>query len=257
MQGRNEEIVPWLSYSVDNGLQSYRSEFLSEISGVTANGISAQDNYIFGNCDRDRDIAKIENLCGKNDKAVEHHVVDSSSVGSDNSANRVSYGQKRNSKRNFRDIEKTEDIGTELIGATKATTARRGNAASKRSRVAEVHNLSERRRRDRINEKMRALQELIPNCNKVDKASMLDEAIEYLKNLQLQLQIMSMRAGLCTPTHIMFPQGARQLYPAHFSQIHPMQRAIFPSPAPGPTNSPIISVYGYPNNQGHHYSISN
>ncbi|KAE8725534.1 Phytochrome interacting factor 3, putative isoform 2 [Hibiscus syriacus] len=43
------------------------------------------------------------------------------------------------------------------------------------------------RRRDRINEKMRALQD-IPNCNKVDKASMLDEAIEYLKILQLQVQ---------------------------------------------------------------------
>ena len=83
------------------------------------------------------------------------------------------------------------------------------------------------RRRDRINEKMRALQELIPRCNKVyhvydfplylhlplticfsclgyysvdanilhipesqsDKASMLDEAIEYLKSLQLQVQV--------------------------------------------------------------------
>jgi hypothetical protein len=29
------------------------------------------------------------------------------------------------------------------------------------------HNLCLQRRRDRINEKMRALQELIPNCNKV------------------------------------------------------------------------------------------
>lgn len=73
--------------------------------------------------------------------------------------------------------------------------------------------LKSQRRRDRINEKMRALQELIPNCNKVrvfslfsiiyalqdidehymvvkvDKASMLDEAIEYLKSLQLQVQV--------------------------------------------------------------------
>ncbi|ONK64962.1 uncharacterized protein A4U43_C07F31950 [Asparagus officinalis] len=40
-------------------------------------------------------------------------------------------------------------------------------ASTRKSRAAEVHNLSERRRRDRINEKMRALQELIPHCNKV------------------------------------------------------------------------------------------
>ncbi|CAK9159457.1 unnamed protein product [Ilex paraguariensis] len=59
----------------------------------------------------------------------------------------------------------------------------------KRSRAAEVHNLSEKRRRSRINEKMKALQNLIPNSNKTDKASMLDEAIEYLKQLQLQVQI--------------------------------------------------------------------
>ncbi|KAL6499563.1 hypothetical protein OROGR_027473 [Orobanche gracilis] len=47
------------------------------------------------------------------------------------------------------------------------------------------------RRRDRshrINEKMRELQELIPRSNKPDNASMLGEAIEYLKSLQMQVQ---------------------------------------------------------------------
>ncbi|XP_050208160.1 transcription factor SPATULA-like [Mercurialis annua] len=70
------------------------------------------------------------------------------------------------------------------------------NNSSKRSRAAEVHNLSEKRRRSRINEKMKALQNLIPNSNKTDKASMLDEAIEYLKQLQLQVQMLSMRNGI-------------------------------------------------------------
>ncbi|KAK7383147.1 hypothetical protein VNO78_28818 [Psophocarpus tetragonolobus] len=69
-------------------------------------------------------------------------------------------------------------------------------SSSKRSRAAEFHNLSEKRRRSRINEKMRALQNLIPNSNKTDKASMLDEAIEYLKQLQLQVQMLMMRNGL-------------------------------------------------------------
>ncbi|XP_077220153.1 transcription factor PHYTOCHROME INTERACTING FACTOR-LIKE 13-like isoform X2 [Tasmannia lanceolata] len=75
-------------------------------------------------------------------------------------------------------------------------------ASARRSRAADVHNLSERRRRDRINEKMKALQELIPHCNKSDKASMLDEAIEYLKSLQLQVQIMWMGSGMAP---MMFP----------------------------------------------------
>ena len=68
-------------------------------------------------------------------------------------------------------------------------------SSSKRSRAAEVHNLSEKRRRSRINEKMKALQNLIPNSNKTDKASMLDEAIEYLKQLQLQVQIYENRTS--------------------------------------------------------------
>ncbi|CAH9053999.1 unnamed protein product [Cuscuta europaea] len=68
--------------------------------------------------------------------------------------------------------------------------------SSKRCRSAEVHNLSEKRRRGRINEKLKALQTLIPNSNKTDKASMLDEAIEYLKQLQLKVQMLTMRNGL-------------------------------------------------------------
>ncbi|GAV63847.1 HLH domain-containing protein [Cephalotus follicularis] len=88
---------------------------------------------------------------------------------------------------------RSEDVEFESAEVKKQS---RGSTSTKRSRAAEVHNQSERRRRDRINEKMKALQELIPRCNKSDKASMLDEAIEYLKSLQLQVQMMSMGCGM-------------------------------------------------------------
>eukprot|EP00252_Welwitschia_mirabilis_P005586 TRINITY_DN1604_c0_g1_i4.p1 TRINITY_DN1604_c0_g1~~TRINITY_DN1604_c0_g1_i4.p1 ORF type:complete len:438 (+),score=37.18 TRINITY_DN1604_c0_g1_i4:326-1639(+) len=78
---------------------------------------------------------------------------------------------------------------------------------AKRSRAAAVHNQSERRRRDRINERMRTLQKLIPNSSKTDKASMLDEAIEYLKHLQAQLQVMMLRNGMGMPPMMMPPMG--------------------------------------------------
>ncbi|OIW13442.1 hypothetical protein TanjilG_05332 [Lupinus angustifolius] len=73
-----------------------------------------------------------------------------------------------------------------------------GNSV-KRGRNVKIHNLYDKKGRDKMNKKMRILKELIPNCNKVDKASLLDDAIDYLKNLKLQLQIMSMGSGLCMP----------------------------------------------------------
>ncbi|EEF41301.1 transcription factor PIF1 isoform X2 [Ricinus communis] len=114
--------------------------------------------------------------------------------------------RKRKGREEETEYYHSEDVEFESADAKKQA---RGSTSTKRSRAAEVHNLSERRRRDRINEKMRALQELIPRCNKSDKASMLDEAIEYLKSLQLQVQMMSMG---CSMVPMMFP-GIQQYMP--------------------------------------------
>ncbi|CAN1312388.1 Transcription factor UNE10 [Linum perenne] len=73
------------------------------------------------------------------------------------------------------------------------------SSISRRSRATDVHNQSERllhfvmfqRRRDRINQKMKALQKLVPNANKTDKASMLDEVIDYLRQLRAQVEMMN------------------------------------------------------------------
>eukprot|EP00249_Psilotum_nudum_P024411 c29178_g1_i4 orf=674-2554(+) len=91
----------------------------------------------------------------------------------------------------------SEDAEEVAVNAKKPPLGR--SRTSKRSRAAEIHNQSERRRRDRINEKMRALQDLIPNSNKTDKASMLDEAIEYLKMLQSQVQYLQMQQMRALP----------------------------------------------------------
>ncbi|XP_010264023.1 PREDICTED: transcription factor PIF1-like isoform X2 [Nelumbo nucifera] len=114
--------------------------------------------------------------------------------------------RKRKSRRDYNNDRHGEDVEYEIMDKKKEI---RGSTAARKGRAAEVHNLSERRRRDRINEKMKALQELIPRCNKSDKASMLDEAIEYLKSLQLQVQMMSMGCGMVP---MMFP-GVQQYMP--------------------------------------------
>ncbi|RRT41615.1 hypothetical protein B296_00057707 [Ensete ventricosum] len=47
-------------------------------------------------------------------------------------------------------------------------------------------------RRERIAERIRALQELVPNTNKTDRAAMLDEILDYVKFLRLQVKVLSM-----------------------------------------------------------------
>ncbi|KAG0469969.1 hypothetical protein HPP92_016669 [Vanilla planifolia] len=92
--------------------------------------------------------------------------------------------------RKERDVDESGSPSVE--GDCNSADGKKAARRSHRNRAAESHSLSERRRRDRINEKMRALQDLIPNCSKLDKAAMLDEAIEYMKFLQQQVQMMWM-----------------------------------------------------------------
>ncbi|XP_059299876.1 transcription factor UNE10-like [Lycium ferocissimum] len=91
---------------------------------------------------------------------------------------------------------------------------RKSSNPLKHSRKAAVHNQSERRRRDRINEKMKALQKLVPNASKTDKASMLEEVIKYLKQLQAQIQLINYARNMdqqmmMMQPHIQMPLLAR------------------------------------------------
>lgn len=68
----------------------------------------------------------------------------------------------------------------------------RPRVRARRGQATDPHSIAERLRRERIAERMKALQELVPNSNKTDKASMLDEIIDYVKFLQLQVKVLSM-----------------------------------------------------------------
>ncbi|KAJ0700612.1 putative transcription factor bHLH family [Helianthus annuus] len=50
---------------------------------------------------------------------------------------------------------------------------------------------SYQKRRERINERLRTLQKLVPNGTKVDISTMLEEAVQYVKFLQLQIKLLS------------------------------------------------------------------
>lgn len=62
------------------------------------------------------------------------------------------------------------------------------------------HSLAERVRREKISERMKFLQDLVPGCSKViGKAVMLDEIINYVQSLQRQVEFLSMKLSAVNP----------------------------------------------------------
>ncbi|KAE8677605.1 Basic helix-loop-helix DNA-binding superfamily protein isoform 2 [Hibiscus syriacus] len=71
---------------------------------------------------------------------------------------------------------------------------------ARRGQATDSHSLAERVRREKISERMKFLQDLVPGCNKVTgKAVMLDEIINYVQSLQRQVEFLSMKLATVNP----------------------------------------------------------
>nr|CAD1820274.1 unnamed protein product [Ananas comosus var. bracteatus] len=74
---------------------------------------------------------------------------------------------------------------------------------ARRGQATDSHSLAERVRREKISERMKFLQDLVPGCNKVfrcdGKAVMLDEIINYVQSLQRQVEFLSMKLATMNP----------------------------------------------------------
>ncbi|XP_031388101.1 transcription factor bHLH49 isoform X1 [Punica granatum] len=71
---------------------------------------------------------------------------------------------------------------------------------ARRGQATNSHSLAERVRREKISERMKFLQDLVPGCSKVTgKAVMLDEIINYVQSLQRQVEFLSMKLATVNP----------------------------------------------------------
>ncbi|KAI4295032.1 hypothetical protein MLD38_040696 [Melastoma candidum] len=71
---------------------------------------------------------------------------------------------------------------------------------ARRGQATDSHSLAERVRREKISQRMKVLQDLVPGCNKVTgKADMLDEIINYVQSLQRQVEFLSMKLTTLNP----------------------------------------------------------
>ncbi|CAN4094637.1 unnamed protein product [Withania somnifera] len=114
-----------------------------------------------------------------------------------------SLGQTSNQSQHFHHSQAAQSFGgpaSLTMNQTPAASGPAGGGAqprqqkvrARRGQATDPHSIAERLRRERIAERMKALQELVPNANKTDKASMLDEIIDYVRFLQLQVKVLSM-----------------------------------------------------------------
>ncbi|XP_039040819.1 transcription factor HBI1-like [Hibiscus syriacus] len=72
---------------------------------------------------------------------------------------------------------------------------------ARRGQATDSHSLAERVRREKISERMKYLQDLVPGCNKITgKAGMLDEIINYVQSLQRQVEFLSMKLATVNPS---------------------------------------------------------
>ncbi|XP_042385046.1 transcription factor BHLH094-like isoform X1 [Zingiber officinale] len=71
---------------------------------------------------------------------------------------------------------------------------------AKRGQATNSHSLAERVRREKISERMKLLQDLVPGCSKINgKAMILDEIINYVQSLQHQVEFLSMKLAAVHP----------------------------------------------------------
>ncbi|KAJ8570062.1 hypothetical protein K7X08_006639 [Anisodus acutangulus] len=123
---------------------------------------------------------------------------------------------------------------------------------ARRGQASNSHSLAERIRREKISERMKYLQDLVPGCNKVTgKAVMLDEIINYVQSLQRQVEFLSMKLATVNPrldfnfdglltkdilqslagpsSSLAFPPDMTMPYPP----LHPPQAGMLQSGLPG------------------------
>ncbi|CAK9187246.1 unnamed protein product [Ilex paraguariensis] len=110
-----------------------------------------------------------------------------------------------------------EESSATTTTTTKTTTTKR-STKSDRSRTL----ISERRRRGRMKEKLYALRSLVPNITKMDKASIIGDAILYVQELQIQAK--KLKAEIVTLESSV--NGVDQYQGSSYANLHPICKKI-------------------------------
>ncbi|KAL6506523.1 hypothetical protein OROGR_024704 [Orobanche gracilis] len=195
----------------NNGIVLGSEKKLSKLSGSNANS-SNEESSVSEQIPSVETGSKISN--GMNSRKRKVSRGKSKGDGS-NSAKGVEWGENENSKRSkpTENLKNETKIEEETKGGSNDESQKQKanqkppeppkdyiHVRARRGQATDSHSLAERVRREKISERMKLLQDLVPGCNKVTgKALMLDEIINYVQSLQCQVEFLSMKLASVNP----------------------------------------------------------
>ncbi|CAA7410329.1 unnamed protein product [Spirodela intermedia] len=88
-------------------------------------------------------------------------------------------------------LQKRPNSGAEGMGSKRHCATTHSKSKSKVNTCKDPQSVAAKNRRERISERLKILQDLVPNGTKVDLVTMLEKAISYVKFLQLQVKVLA------------------------------------------------------------------
>ncbi|KAJ1396798.1 Myc-type, basic helix-loop-helix [Sesbania bispinosa] len=88
-------------------------------------------------------------------------------------------------------LKKRPAMGENMKAAKKQCSSESKAPKPRSSTSKDPQSVAAKNRRERISERLKILQELVPNGSKVDLVTMLEKAISYVKFLQLQVKVLA------------------------------------------------------------------
>ncbi|KAJ9173002.1 hypothetical protein P3X46_016180 [Hevea brasiliensis] len=88
-------------------------------------------------------------------------------------------------------FHKRPNLGESTEALKKQCNTATRKSKPKSSPSKDLQNIAAKNRRERISERLKIMQELVPNGSKVDLVTMLEKAISYVKFLQLQVKVLA------------------------------------------------------------------